>query len=982
MNELSPWRIRRLAGNEEIQPEFSRVSEPDEIPLSSYWDILVKRRNVILSIFFVVFAAGAYFALSATTLYTATATIKIEPQTPRVTGVVDFQPLESGREYDYHKTQFALLKNRALAARVITELDLEANQSFTNANIVTPNPAPYVMSWLFRPLRFLSSYMTPLFKSESKTKEPYPSQSAAVSGKLEPELKVSPRLINRYLGFIAIVPISQTRLVSIQSTTPDPSLSQALANAHVQAFMRMSEEGRFSLTQVAQEFLEQKKTELQKKLEESEADLNRFERAHNVLSVGKGENIVVDRLVDLNKQLTAARAQRIEAESLYQTVQNRSYQDLSEVMRQGLVQQLKGNLATLEAENARVATTFKPDHPRIQQLNHQISEARQALNNEIVNVVQGIRSNYAATLAKERALESEAQKQQGDALKLRELGVQYTVLQEEVKANRTLYESVLKRLSETSVVNDVAVSNMQIVERAAKPSGPSGPNVPLYLLASIVSGLFLGIAAAFVREFFDSTIGTPEKVWRSVGLGTLGAVPHVKFLSRPTYRERQIEGRKQADQAHASPAPARELITDHGPLSIMNEAYRTIRTFLLLSQADKPPQVILLTSPSPGEGKTVTSLNLAIALARDGHTVLLVDADMRQGCCHNRLGLTNNRGLSNVLTGGLLLDEGIQDTPVSGLSLLSRGIPPPNPSELLGSRRMKDILKELRQRFEFILIDSPPVIALSDAAILSVITDGVVLVFDGQRTSTASAQKAVELLDVLRVRFLGVILNAVNLDNPAYSYHRTYKRYDQDSSDTEEVNERSAKESNGRAAMFENTGENKNGLQAESRKTLTGKIKVREMINRAAQSIQEVYKGVSLNDEENGKSASQNREDDCAKPFGNEAFAMNEGAFFKPTYVPATTAAEIAPWQMGKPDGAVSQLFLNRLMDIFMESVGPVAPYIVGHHIGLLGESKEAFPKSRIDELVRSLAPEIEHPEVRLRFETKITKEIRNLENQ
>ncbi len=143
-----------------------------------------------------------------------------------------------------------------------------------------------------------------------------------------------------------------------------------------------------------------------------------------------------------------------------------------------------------------------------------------------------------------------------------------------------------------------------------------------------------------------------------MGLGTLGTVPDVKFLSRPTYRERQIEGRKQADRPPASRGPAKELITDHGPLSIMNEAYRTIRTFLLLSQAEqKPPQVILLTSPSPGEGRTVTSLNLAIALARDGHTVLLVDADMRKGCCHNRLGLTNNRGLSNVLAGGLLLDE-------------------------------------------------------------------------------------------------------------------------------------------------------------------------------------------------------------------------------------------------------------------------------------------------------------------------------------
>jgi polysaccharide biosynthesis transport protein len=971
MNELSPWRIRRLTGNEEIQHEFSQASERDEIPFSYYWDILVKRRNVILSIFLVVFAAGAYFALSATTLYTATATIKIEPQNPRVTGVGELQPLEFGREYDYHKTQFALLQSRALAARVITALDLEANSTFTDASIMSPNPVPHVMSWILRPMRFLASYIIPLFGSESKLEESYPVQQTATLDKLLPELKVSPILIDRYLGFIAVAPLVQTRLVRVQSITPDPALSQALANAHVQAFMRMSEEGRISLTQVAQEFLEEKKTELQKKLEESEVELNRFERTNNVLSVGQGQSIVVDRLVDLNKQLTAARAQRIDAESLYQTVQNKSYQDLSEVMKQGLVQQLKGNLANLEAENARLATTFKPDHPLIQQLKHQIEEARRALNNEVVNVVQGIKSNYAAALARERALEREAEKQQQDALKLKELGIQYTVLQEEVKANRTLYESVLKRLSETSVVNDVAVSNMQIVERAAKPSYPSGPNVPLSLLASMMSGLFLGIGAAFVREFFDSTVGTPEKVWRSVGLGTLGAVPHVKFLSRPTYREKQIEGNKQADRLPVSSRTVKELITDHGPLSIMNEAYRTIRTFLLLSQADKPPQVILLTSPSPGEGKTVTSLNLAIALARDGHSVLLVDGDMRKGCCHTRLGLTNNRGLSNVLTGGLSLDEGIQDTPVSGLSLLSRGVPPPNPSELLGSRRMKDILKEVRQRFEFILIDSPPVIALSDAAILSVITDGVVLVFNGQRTSTASAQKAVELLDTLRVRFLGVILNAVNLDNPAYSYHRTYSQYDS------ENDEGSAKEFD---ATFDNTKTNRNRLQAW--KTYAVKISARDVMSRFSHSIHGyVYRGFYLNQHRNGESAEQNHENDCGKPLGGENITMNKAIRIDSAYVPAITASESSSPQMVRTEGVVSQAFLNRLMDIFMESVGPVAPFVVRHHIGLLGESREAFPKNRVDELVKSIELEILHPEMRLRFQKKIAAEIRNLEN-
>jgi polysaccharide biosynthesis transport protein len=774
MNELSSPRNRRLMRNEGIRSDYLQTPEPDEISLSAYWNMLVKNQRLILSIFVVISVAGAYFALSATNLYTATARLNIEPQNPRVTGVGELQPLEfrdSRGEFGYHETQFALLQSRPLAARVISDFRLAANKVFTDAAVVSPNPVNRIKSWISMAL----SYVAPLLRTKPKSEDFDVAQESQASGKLEPELSVSSSLIDQYLGFLVVEPIRQTRLVSIQFTTPNPSLSQALANAHVQAFLRMSLENRFTLTQEAWEFLNQRKNELQQKLEKAEADLNRFRRAHGVLSVEKGENIVVDRLVDINKQLTSARAQRLEAESLFKTVENKNYQNLAEVMRQGLVQQLKSNLATVEAEKARLAMIFQPDHPRIQELDYQIAAARQALNDEIAHVVRGINSNYAAALAKERALEGEAKKQQQDALQLRELGVQYTVLQEEVNANRSLYESVLKRLSETNVSNDVAISNLQIVEKAAKPLHTSGPNVPLYLLASIASGLFLGVSAALLREMFHSTVSTPEEVWRSVGLATLGAVPHLRFLNKPIYNGGKT-GSKEAGPPILSRVPAQELITNHGPLSIMNEAYRVIRTSLLLSQAEKPPQVILLTSPLPGDGKTVTTLNLAIALARDGHSVLLIDADMRMGCCHNRLGLKNNRGLSNVLTGRLSLEAGIQETPVSGLSLLSRGVPPPNPSELLGSQKMKDILKELRCQFDFILIDSTPVIAISDAAILSVITDGVLLVFDSQKTSTACAQKAVEFLDRVRAHLLGVVLNAVNPDNPDYLYYRTYSQ--------------------------------------------------------------------------------------------------------------------------------------------------------------------------------------------------------------
>jgi polysaccharide biosynthesis transport protein len=927
MKEISTRRIRRFAETADIEPEYRQVSQQDEVRLTDYWNILVKRRRIIIVLFFVIFALGAYCALTATRLYTASATVKIEPQNPQVTGVGALQPLEGiGGQYDYHQTQFALLKSRSLAARVLTDLGLESNKIFTTSRIISSNPFDRVSSWISPILGYVANYVAPVFQSEQESDQSDTSKPIANLTTGEIELDVAPHLISRYLTFSNIEPVKQTRLVNVEFTTPDPALSQALANAHAQTFMRMNFENRFNLTKEAREFLDQKKTELRQKMERSEAALNKFRRAHGVVSVDKGENIVVDRLVDLNKQLTGARAQRIEAESLYRTVDKRKYQDLGEVMRQGLVQQLKANVANLEAEKARLSTIFKPDHPRIEELIQQIAAARQAFNNEIDNVVRGIQSSYAAALAKERALEAETNKHQQDALKLKEVGVDYTLLQEEVNANRSLYENVLKRLSETNVSNDIAVSNIQIVERANKPLAPSSPNIALYLLATMISGVFFGVGTAFVREYFDSTIGTPDDVWRSVGLCTLGAVPHLKFLTRRTSNGGHISGAHSGGEGSARLTyprpPATELIMSDSPLSIVSESYRTIRTSLLLAQPEKPPQVVLLTSPSPGEGKTVTSLNLAIALAHDGYSVLLIDGDMRKGCCHTRLGLQNNNGLSNVLTGHLTLEQGIQQTAVGGLSLLSRGTLPPNPNELLGSPKMREVLQELRQDFKFILIDSPPVMTISDAAVLSVMTDGVLLVFDGQSTSTASAQRAVECLDMIRAHLLGVVLNRVNLDNPHYSHYRAHFSYYRSPSSDEKIAE-----------------DNLYGADKES-------YNLYKLVKKASSwSRKEHLKhitGATTDSKSGWESAAGVRN-------GGE---VNKADKLDPVYTAPPGRVSIAFF--------VPQEFFNRLIETLTKAIGSTAPVLVRDQIAILGESEFSFPKSRIDELLKLIEREID----------------------
>ena len=371
------------------------------------------------------------------------------------------------------------------------------------------------------------------------------------------------------------------------------------------------------------------------------------------------------------------------------------------------------------------------------------------------------------------------------------------------------------------------------------------------------------------------------------------------------------------------------------PLSILSESYRTIRTSLLFTRPEKPPQVVLLTSPSPGEGKTITSLNLAIALAHDGYSVLLIDGDMRRGCCHTRLGLEHNNGLSNVLTGHLALEDGIQETSVVGLSLLSRGISPPNPTELLGSPKMREILQKLRQDFKFILIDSPPVITLSDATVLSVMTDGIILVFDGQATSTASAQRAVECLDMVRAHLLGVVLNGVNLDNPDYSHYRGYSLYCRSADGHEGITE-------------DDTDGSDKGYDFYKRSKIGQFWSRKERVQ--AQDITEVA------------AESEGIREDRANRWETLAGVRNDGdidganksklVYTGPTCVVKEPSAALAKLQEDQRAAPITQEFLSRLIETLTKTIGSMAPVLVRDQIAILGESEFSFPKRRIGELL------------------------------
>ena len=928
MNELARHYSDSLGGRGTLRPAPPPVEEvgyyyadqSEETHLRHYWKILFKRIRPMVAVFIDVMIIGAIITLISPTLYTARSTLKIEPQNPSVTGVAGVGESLPGQydigPYDYYQTQFALLKSEPLRARVIKSLNLESNSAFTGKPTGF-NPLTSVANWIGSGFDYLRIGLDRLTGGAA----PEPAAPPAPVY----EHGVHPALVSRYSQYLTIEPVRNTRLVEVIFNTPDGKLSQDLANSHAAGFIQMILENRFSLTKEAKDFLGARLAELREKVQQAEVKLNKFRQQHGVVSFEKGENIAVDRLVDLNKVLTKARADRIEAESLYQITRNKNTEHLANVLTNPLIQQIKGSLATLEAEKGRLLSIFTPEHPRIQEINQQIAEARRGLRSEINNITRGVESSYSAARAREESLDREAKTQQATALSLKEVGVDYAVLNEEVVVNRGLYENVLKRLHETNVANDLAASNMQVVQRAELPTTPSSPNWMRNMSLSAILGLLLAVGVGFFLEYMDSTVNTPQGVWAAVSLTTLGVVPHLKSLP-----EKYRTGAAQNGTATYLATPkegngvaSKELVMAGDQLSLTAESYRTIRTALLLAKAEHPPKVILLTSPAPGEGKTVTTVNLAAALAQSGQSVVVVDGDLRKGRCHKLVNVSNQTGLANVLAGQIGLRSAMKETSVKNFYLLPRGVLPPNPADLLMSRKMQEVLNELRNTFDFVLIDSPPAIAVSDAAVISAFCDGVLLVFHGQRTTAQAARQAVERLDSISATLLGVILNGVDIRNPDYVDYRSYYPSYYESMQKELKTKQRPDDS----WAF-------NGAKDEE---IIGSVEDLDLLMRDL-----------------GFHKHKTEQRPTPRQGNNEATS---------------------------PSGIVPPPFLNRMATELSESV-PNASTTVSSRVSALGESMKSFPVARIWELTQLVGEQIPESRPRMRFLRTMAHQIRALPTQ
>jgi len=560
-------------------------------------------------------------------------------------------------------------------------------------------------------------------------------------------------------GSVLIQPVRDSSLISIAIEGSDPELTARLSNAYADNFIQSNMERRYEATSYARNFLQQRIAAVKAKLEQTERELVAYAQKQGIItlsvdtggtgSVRQEQSIDAATLVQTNNALSQARSDRIAAEQRFR--QGAGAQSTVAAISDPTVQGLGQQRAALEAEYQQKLALFKPEFPEMVQLRSRIDSLAQEITRQRSSVSgstsNSLRADYQAALARENALQARVDQGKAGLLALRERSIQYTILQREVDTNRSLYDALLQRFKEVGVAGGVGANVVSVVDRAQVPGGPFKPNLPLNIMIGLALGLILGLGTAFSIEWIDDTIKTPDDVGTKLGLASLGVIPGVgKGLA------------------------VREQLED--PRSQVSEAYQSVRTALQFSTDHGVPRSLLITSTRASEGKSSTALALAQTLASLGASVLLIDADLRKPTFRGPS--STSQGLSSLLAGSEKVAECVHPTQMERLFLLPSGPIPPNPAELLASGRFKEILDEALQRFDHIVIDSPPVLGLADAPMLASSTEGTLMVIEAGAIRRAAALNAVNRLRASEARLMGAILTKFNALKVGYGYGYGY----------------------------------------------------------------------------------------------------------------------------------------------------------------------------------------------------------------
>jgi polysaccharide biosynthesis transport protein len=586
-----------------------------------------------------------------------------------------------------------------------------------------------------------------------------------------------PAILGAFLGRLTVKRVPNSRLVEVQFESGNPELAARVANGHVHNYIEQNFRSKYDATTQASGFLSQELEELRIKVEKSEDARVAYERQNQIWQIDEKQNITTQTLGDLNKAVTEAQTGMAASEALYRMATSGNVDLLPEVRNSPVIQDLTKRKSALDDSYTQALEQYGPNFPKVQRIAEQKKEVEAELARAQNIMVGSIEEDYNTARQHLGLLQEALERQKAESNQLAEKLVQFHILEHDAESNKQLYDGLLQKLKEAGITAGLRSSNIRVVDPALIPGAPAGPQRAKNILMSILVGLVGGIGLALFREYLDNTVKSPDDIESLVGLPSLAVVP-AQPSSNGHHSKWPHLKHKTAPQTVSGPRV--ETLSHTQPKSQISEAFRALRTSLLLSQADHPPQVILVTSALPREGKTTAAVNLAVTLAQLGDRTLLLDSDMRKPGIRRALNLTggHEKGLSSYLAGVTNLDEIVVPHPmISNLETITTGPIPPSPADLLSSRRMREAISELRLRFKFIVIDSPPVMAATDAVIVSSLTDGVLLVARSGETPKEAFTRTRDLLGAVKCRILGVVLNAVDSSAPDYYYSYRYYPY-------------------------------------------------------------------------------------------------------------------------------------------------------------------------------------------------------------
>ncbi|SDR82618.1 GumC family protein [Pseudomonas oryzae] len=717
----------------------------DEIDLLQLWQTLWRRKWSILALVLVVVMVTVLAVLSITPIYRAGATLLIEKKEANVVSIEQVYGLE-GDSNEYLQTQFELLKSRALAERVVKQLNLTTHPEFDPRQ----QPEPLIdIGGLLAGFNIGKAIPATLPEDLEEGVDPT-------------EAQILDSVTKAFMGRIYIVPQGKSQLVSVEVEMADPRLAAKAANALANGFIESQMEASMEMSMTATNWMNTRLSELRVKLKEAEDKLQAFREKENLVDVDGVSTISAAELSATSDRMIDARRQRAEAESLYRQVQGsrgagwERLASIPAVLGDPLIQQFKANEAKAKAKVEELSKRYGQRHPTMEAARTELAAASASLRGQVEQVVASIERNYQMAVANEGSLRAsvEANKAQIQDISRKEFKLRE--LQREVETNRALYDTFLSRLKETAATSDLETANARVVDKAIVPAIPVKPKKPLIVAIAALLALFAGAGLTLLLEALNNTFKGTEEVENKLNLPVLGILPLVKNKDRSAV-------------AH--------LFSDNKDKSFC-ESIRTIRTGVVLSNMEEPHKVLVITSSIPGEGKSTVSANLAMALGQM-EKVLLIDADMRRPTLAKNFDFpVGTPGLANLIAGTAKLEECIKQ--VDGIDMLSAGAVPPNPLELLSSPRFEKVLEFLRSRYDRVVIDSPPTQAVSDAAVLATHANALLYVVKSEATAIPLVQKGVGQLLQSNAPVTGVVLNQVDIKKAqkyGYSYGGYYDYY-------------------------------------------------------------------------------------------------------------------------------------------------------------------------------------------------------------